>query len=104
MNDQPRLLKVLREEYAVFCDFKACDLHNVWKVCRARRAISSCYAVPILRVSVSCIERRVAARDFQIGGARLCMELRSLSGRRWLVRKSWLAELPHEMAEIRVSR
>ena len=29
-DDQPRLLRALRDEYAVFCHFRACDLYNVW--------------------------------------------------------------------------
>ena len=29
-DDQPRLLRAMRDEYAVFCHFRACDLYNVW--------------------------------------------------------------------------
>ena len=29
-DDQPRLLRALRDEYAVICHFRACDLYNAW--------------------------------------------------------------------------
>ena len=33
-DDQPRLLRALRDEHAVICKFRACDLYNVWDYVR----------------------------------------------------------------------